>query len=177
MQGLSESLLTLSAFETDTAGDQFENVALGEILEEAIGKIKPLAREKHITIVNNVISENLNGNHYRLTDLFMILLDNAVKYSPNKSRIRIDSQKKDGKIEIRVTDQGIGMSVTEQKQIFKRFYRSDSARSKNKNGGYGLGLAIAKKVVESHKGTITVTSQVGAGSTFTVMLPKARINS
>ena len=121
MQGLSESLLTLSAFETDTAGDQFENVALGEILEEAIGKIKPLAREKHITIVNNVISENLNGNHYRLTDLFMILLDNAVKYSKANSKVVVDSEKKNKIVTVSVKDKGIGIDKKDLLHVFDSF--------------------------------------------------------
>jgi signal transduction histidine kinase len=106
--------------------------------------------------------------------LFIILLDNAVKYSDEKSSIEITTKQLDNGIQISVTDHGHGIEEKDLPYIFDRFYRVDSARTKTDISGYGLGLAIAKQIAETHNGSITVKSVIKKGSIFTVTLPISR---
>jgi heavy metal sensor kinase len=105
------------------------------------------------------------GNSNALQQLFTILLDNAVKYSTGGIDVSLAAK---GRAVVEVTDHGIGIAPEELPHVFERFYRADKARSR---GGTGLGLAIARRIAEIHGGTIDVTSEPGAGSTFTVTLP------
>lgn len=105
-----------------------------------------------------------------------ILLDNAVKYSSDKSNVTLTSSKyKRSLVRISVKDEGIGISRTDQDKIFNRFYRSDEARSRDDNGGYGLGLEIARNIAERHGGSIELKSRVGSGSTFSLVLPASKL--
>jgi signal transduction histidine kinase len=106
-----------------------------------------------------------------LTELMIILLDNAIKYSPNRSTITISSEKIDNAISFSVEDEGIGINQEDLSHIFDRFYRVDKSRSKEKVFGFGLGLSIAKKIVDLHNGNISVQSTKNKGSVFTVKLP------
>ena len=108
-----------------------------------------------------------------LTDVLTILIDNAIKYSPEKSLIIIESLEHENSVSIKIKDQGIGIKQTDISHLFDRFYRADASRSKLNVEGYGLGLSIAKRLVELQGGTIEVDSIVGTGSTFTVKLPKS----
>ena len=107
-----------------------------------------------------------------LTDVLTILIDNAIKYSPEKSTIVIESAVQDKTVELMVKDQGIGIREADKDHVFDRFYRADTSRSKLNVEGYGLGLSIAKRLIELQHGTVSVTSIVGKGSTFTIKLPK-----
>ena len=98
------------------------------------------------------------------------LLDNAVRYSPPGGRILVRAYVEGSNLVISVTDHGPGIPKTEQERIFERFYRADAARSRE-SGGTGLGLSIAKHLVEAHGGRIQVRSEVGVGSTFSMLLP------
>ena len=106
-----------------------------------------------------------------MTDLLVIILDNAIKYSNEKKSIFITSKKIDKKIFVFVKDQGIGISKKDLPYIFDRFYRADSARAKKDSGGYGLGLSIAKKIIEVHQGEIKMESKLGKGTTVIISLP------
>jgi signal transduction histidine kinase len=96
-------------------------------------------------------------------------LDNAVKYSPDHSAVKLASKKTDHHVLITVSDQGVGITEKDRLRIFDRFYQADKSRSKTV--GYGLGLSIAKEIVQSHKGSISVESKIGSGTTFTIQLP------
>ena len=98
------------------------------------------------------------------------LIDNAIRYSPEDTTVGVGLRQRDGLVQISVTDQGPGIAPEEQERIFERFYRIDAARSRH-TGGTGLGLSIVKHVVANHGGEITLWSQPGQGSTFTVRLP------
>ncbi len=178
IQALSESLLTLAQYQKPNGNTKIENLNLSKILDESIKKIAPIAKNKLIKIQprfnrsqNNNKNFQIKGNKFALVDLFVILLDNAVKYSKNGQSVVISSKHLNNSILISVEDYGIGIEKKDLPHIFDRFYRSDLARTKRTYGGYGLGLAIAKKIVEAHNGMISVTSKVGEGTKFIVKLP------
>lgn len=172
LQSLSESLLSLTQYQKTHGGTFHETLALREIIQTAVKKISPLAKLKQVSIVRKETTSSIYGDKYSLIDLVVILLDNAVKYSPKKSSVTIRTQKTKSGISISVTDRGAGIAKKDLPHIFDRFYRADEARSQTGTHGYGLGLSIAKKIVSLHKGTITVQSAIGKGSTFTVQLPE-----
>lgn len=171
LQSLSDNLLTLSQFQFKNGAGFFEDISLAEIMESVVKKIAPLARQKNISINNKVKNYNLKGDKQGLTELFVILLDNSVKYSKKNSSVFLTSNKTDSVVNIEVSDQGEGIKKEDLPYIFDRFYRVDKARSKEKITGYGLGLSIARKIVEMHGGNINVSSKLGKGTTFTVSLP------
>src|SRR3990167_9179975 len=160
LQSLSDQLLRLAQYEKPNGNLKFEKVSLVKIIEEAVRKIAPLAKQKQISIKKDLKEIEINGNKDSLIDLFVILLDNAVKYSASQKIIEIKTEKTDGYVMASVKDQGIGVSEKDLPHIFDRFFRADSARSKNKTDGYGLGLSIAKKIVEAHRGTISAESKL-----------------
>ena len=178
LQSLSESLLQLAQYQKPNGHTLFKKISIATIINNAVNNIKPIAKKKNITIRSDVEDCEVNGNKYSLEDLLKILLDNAVKYSPKNTTVNIMSKKTDGHIEIEVKDQGIGIDDKDNPHIFDRFYRADNTRSNNTHDGYGLGLSIAKKIVELHHGSISVISKIKKGSTFTICLPiKQEINS
>jgi len=168
---LSDGLLQLSQLETPKENLKFEKLSLKKIIKESIGQINPMARQKNILIKDQVKDFPINGSQYGLTDLLVIILDNAIKYSNEKKSIFITSKKIDKKIFVFVKDQGIGISKKDLPYIFDRFYRADSARAKKDSGGYGLGLSIAKKIIEVHQGEIKMESKLGKGTTVIISLP------
>ncbi len=171
LQVLSESLLELAQYQKPVGGMLMEKLMLNQIVDKAVHRVEPMAQQKKITIKKDIRNIILNGNIHGLSDLLVILLDNAIKYSNDKTNIYIKAVKTDGHVELSVKDQGIGIASTDLPHIFDRFYRADSARRKTTTGGYGLGLSIAKKIVNTHNGTIHVESSIGKGSTFIVRLP------
>ena len=168
---LSDSLLQLSQLETPKENLKLEKLSLKKIIEESIRQVDPMARQKNIYINNQVKDFQIKGSRYGIDGLFVTILDNAIKYSGEKKQIIITSKKSDKKIIISIKDQGIGISKEDLPHIFDRFYRADSARAKKSSGGYGLGLSIAKKIVETHKGDIKVESKLGKGTQIIISLP------
>jgi len=171
LQSLSEGLLQLAQYQKPNNQTKFEKVSLASIIRKSIQKVKPQAMKKAITIEDKSQDFEFEGDQYGLSDLLVILLDNAVKYSQKGKSVTITSERTGGSLLITVSDQGIGIDQKDLPHIFDRFYRADSARSKDETEGYGLGLSIAKKIVDNHHGAITVESKLGKGSTFTVRLP------
>jgi signal transduction histidine kinase len=112
------------------------------------------------------------GDELRLRELFLNLLDNAVKYSRPGGTVDIALTIEQTRARVSVIDHGIGIALEDQSRIFDRFYRTDNARAHTKKGT-GLGLSICAWIVESHRGRIEVQSKIGEGSTFTVLLPLA----
>jgi signal transduction histidine kinase len=172
MQKLSNYLLNLSRYQSDGSGVEFELINLKEIVENVIEKMEPVAKEKNKKIVKDLEDVKIKGNDVSLIELTTILLDNALKYSGEGKKVvvKLGSSKKNAILEIQ--DFGIGIRKTEIPHIFDRFFRADSSRNKETIDGFGLGLSIAKKIAEIHRGEIKVTSTVGKGSTFNVFLPK-----
>ena len=130
-----------------------------------------MAKKKEIKIANEVSKLSTKADKISIIELIVILLDNAIKYSPKKSVVVISSELQRNKVVLSVSDKGVGISYKDLPHLFDRFYRADSSRNKSEVEGYGLGLAIAKEIIDKHKGTISVRSILGKGSTFTVSLP------
>ena len=172
LQSLSESLLTLSENQLGNINQSFISLHLKTVLTKAYNLVKHNAKEKKIVVnISLAPQQKIDGNEGKLVELFTILLDNAIKYSPDETAISLSCDVVKKGIEIRVTDKGIGIDEKDIPHVFDRFYRSDSARSKVGAGGYGLGLSIAKKIVELHQGTIHIESAVNFGTTVLVWLP------
>ena len=139
-----------------------------------ITEIESLANQKSIEFENELDDVSILGDKESLTELFVILLDNAIKYSPAKSTINISVHKFDGHVEIKIKDRGIGIKASDLPHIFDRFYRADHSRNKEKVSGYGLGLSIAKNIVDLHSGTISANSKPGKGSEFVLKFKVAK---
>lgn len=171
LQTLSDSLLQLTQYQHTDGQSRMEKQDLSTIVTNAHKRITPMAKIKQITIKQSVGHFRIVCDKDKITDLFVILLDNAVKYSPKKTTVTIAAKRTDGHVIIDVKDEGVGIAQTDIPHIFDRFYRADTARSQSDEGGYGLGLSIAKKIVDAHHGIITVKSKLHKGSLFSVQLP------
>ena len=169
LKNLSDSLLELARENKQKIS--FEKLKVAEVLKDAVKKIDIRAKSKKIKIISKVNGATVMGNKDKLSELLVILLDNAIKYSPKNSQIKISAKKGKNQAVIKVADQGQGISEKDLPHIFERFYRSDAARNHQSEGGYGLGLAIAKKIIEEHSGKISVKSEVDKGSEFKIILP------
>ena len=170
LQSLSDGLLTLTRYGTPSNILKFEPTHLMDVVNQAVSKVDPLLMSKKIILKNKTHDVVVSGHRQSLIDLLVILFDNAIKYSPAGSTITLSSQTKGKQVLISVKDEGIGISQKDIPKIFDRFYRSDSSRTKTDVGGFGLGLSIAKKIIDNHHGHISVTSTPDKGSTFTVSL-------
>ncbi|MCX6806768.1 MAG: HAMP domain-containing sensor histidine kinase [Candidatus Berkelbacteria bacterium] len=171
LESLSGALLKLAKYQEDFKLE-FEKVVLTEVITEAYEKVEGLAKEKSIEFKNNFKEIYAKGDKQSLVELFVILLDNAIKYSPKESKISINVEKEKHGAIVKIKDQGIGIKALDLPHIFDRFYRADISRTKEKVDGYGLGLSIAKRIVELHGGTISANSKPGKGSEFIIKLPK-----
>jgi two-component system sensor histidine kinase CiaH len=169
LRALSEGLLRLA----NGAGQEIsvQPVEIGGIIKKSIERYAKAAEAKNMTIVRRIPASKVTGDPEALVELFSILIDNAIKYSDKSTKISISSKPRNKLLEVRIADQGRGIAAGDLPHIFERFYRTDSSRSRDGSGGYGLGLAIAKRIAELHKGYITVESDQGKGSAFTVSLP------
>jgi signal transduction histidine kinase len=169
LEALLNSLLRLGQLESDELRQSFINLTVQPIVLAAIGQISQQAEAKHINVVNESKNEPLIGDADSLVQLLVILLDNAVKYSPEKSTVTILTKRYQQTTVITVRDQGIGIGPKALDHVFDRFYRADKARGGN--NGFGLGLSIAQHIASLHNGTITLTSTVGKGTRVDVTLP------
>lgn len=171
MSDLTGKLLQFARFDNNRIKIEKQVFNLSNLGKEVCHNFSQTAQGKNIKVVFNSVEEiNINADKLLIKQLLYILLDNAVKYSPQNSEVKCDINKDENKIYIKISDNGIGIAKEEQEQIFERFFRSDKARSRN-NEGLGLGLSMALMIAEQHQGDIKVESELGKGSTFTVILP------
>jgi signal transduction histidine kinase len=171
LKALSEGLLRLA--QGNELPIKGRVVSLKAVIEEVTNRTEKQASAKKIKIENKARNILLTGDFQSLVELFVILVDNAIKYSPNRSTVKLSSKRQGKLAEISVQDSGLGIKASDLPRIFDRFYRADNSRSKENTGGYGLGLAIARKITEAHKGFIEVKSIHQKGSTFMVSIPVA----
>ncbi|MBC8014285.1 MAG: sensor histidine kinase [Sporomusaceae bacterium] len=171
MGKLVATLLTLARADSNQIEMDFCGVLLSDLLRDIIEQIQPIAEMKAIHISAEIDSQiEVKGDRERLYQLFVILLDNAVKYTPVQGHITVTSHIKHGLVHVSIQDTGIGISQKDIPFIFERFYRGDKVRSRD-DGGSGLGLAIAKWIIEKHSGKIRVNSVKGEGTQFHLQLP------
>lgn len=171
LRQLTSGLLTL-ARENNDGINTSETARLNDVLTGAIARVASAAAKKKITINSTPPSKKLlvSGDITHLTEVFVILLDNAVKYSDEKQTVRLTTQEQDSHVIITITDTGIGISESSLPYVFERFYRADNARTQSGQNGHGLGLSIAKQLVEQNGGTIEMSSKEQEGTTATVRL-------
>ena len=171
-----EGLFTLSMADAGQLHLESEPVYINELLEEACALVTSRARKKGIAILRHLDQEfPYTGDEAFLHQLFLIFLDNAIKYSPEKSVLHVSLEEVDGMIRVRFQDHGIGIAAKHLPFIFERFYRAAPSNGGDSHSG-GLGLAIAQAIARAHGGSIECTSEVGAGSSFTVVLPLVPIS-
>jgi signal transduction histidine kinase len=172
MTHLVGDLLTLARSDSNTIQLSLETFDFHPQAERAIDSVRPLAAAKQISLhLNSPASLITIGDPQRLSQLLYILLDNAIKYTPNGGELRLSLKIVGQQLCISVQDTGIGIKEEDYQRIFERFYQSDKSRSRQM-GGHGLGLSIAKWIVETHKGKIKVTSELRKGSTFMIHIPQ-----
>ena len=152
------------------AESRFVPIQLMDLIDRVYHMLQPLAGKQGITLECETEDLTVNGDQTKLQQAFSNLIDNAIKYSPEDTVIKIKLYKKGRNAVVDITDQGIGISEADQAHIFDRFYRVDKARSRG-SGGTGLGLSLVDNIVKQHGGAISVKSALGEGSTFTIELP------
>jgi len=170
LESLSGALLKLSRFD-EANKIEFRNIKIGEVIEIAYKKVESLAKKKSIDFVMDFFEVKVLGDRQSLVELLVILFDNAIKYNPKNSKISVSTFKEQKYFVVKVKDLGNGIKNSDLPHIFDRFYRADQSRNKVKADGYGLGLSIAKRIVELHSGQISVVSTLGKGSEFIIKLP------
>ncbi len=169
-----ENLFVLARIDGQELALELETVSLMPLLEEIAAVVAPLAEERGIALECSLDAvHSISGDAVMLVQVFLNLLDNAIKYNREGGRIRILLREKPSFVRVDVTDTGVGIPRPELKHIFDRFYRVDKEFSR-REGGAGLGLSLARRIVELHGGRITVQSNPGKGSTFSVFLPTTR---
>ncbi len=177
LRAIVEDLLSLAKLEQEEDKSPVileEELLLKNLLNAAIQVCLPKATEKNIKINLNCREDvKAKFNFQLLEEAVVNLIDNAIKYSDSEKEINVIAGKIDSEITITVQDQGRGIKVEHLPRIFERFYRVDKARSR-KLGGTGLGLAIVKHIARAHHGSVTVESEIGKGSRFSIHLPDSR---
>ena len=171
---LVQDIIELSRVQVGRPLGPPEPVLLAEVVSDAVDRVRTKADARSITIETGSSSALVLGDHESLVTAVRNLLDNAVAYSNPGTRVGVGvtARPADGLVDLAVVDQGIGIPEEAQARLFERFYRVDPARSRD-TGGTGLGLSIVKHVVADHGGEVTVWSEPGRGSTFTIRLPLA----
>jgi len=167
MTVLVEGLLMLARSDAGVADMPLSPLDLSEVLSDVLAEMRSLAEFKRIQLRPSLAKLVISGNRPALHRAFLVLLDNALKYSLEGGEVMVTLS--DSSIQIK--DFGAGISSEDLPHIFKRFYQADRARSQ---GGYGLGLSLAETIVKAHGGSIEVSSVLGEGSTFRVVLSAAK---
>lgn len=172
MSKLVSDLLFLARADSDQVMFEKRFFPLNDVLMEAVILMQPLADKKKIGLDANIKQvQDFYGDEARIKQLAVILVDNAIKYTHEGGSIRVGLDFRDSQFEITVADNGEGIAKEHLSRIFERFYRVDKARSRE-GGGTGLGLSIAEWIVKGHRGSISVSSAKGKGTTFKVFLPR-----
>ncbi|MCA8942958.1 MAG: PAS domain-containing protein [Planctomycetes bacterium] len=174
MQSLVLDQLTLAKLEANEAPLDRQRVDLRPLVESSLATIEPIASTKSLRIgfEPSLLAAEVEGDRELLRQVVTNLIDNAVKYTPDEGRVVVRLMVDDANVTFSVEDSGLGLSAEDRRRVFERFYRVDSARSRDV-GGTGLGLSIVRNVAVAHGGDVSVESELGKGSTFRVRLPRA----
>jgi heavy metal sensor kinase len=171
MSSVIGKLLFLARSDAGKEQLTFEDVELKGLITGLASNIEALAQDKGIKFAVDAHEELMvSGDKVKLRQLFINILENAVRYTPTAGHISVSLVKQESNAVVSISDTGIGIPPEHLPHIFERFYRVDKARARA-DGGVGLGLAIAKIITESHKGKIEVESELGKGTTFRISIP------
>lgn len=172
LNDLTTDFLELSRLESGRTHFEREPVHLGGLVQESLEVVRAQAESKEIKLETEIDPSltPVHGDRKILKQLLLNLLTNAIKYSPPESVVTVVLRSEGNEVLMEVRDTGRGISPEDQKRLFQRFYRAGNAQDEVQ--GTGLGLVIAKRIAESHEGSISVESTLGKGSTFTVRLPE-----
>lgn len=168
---ITEDLLKLAALESDKVKSEPRPYRLDNQIRSLILTCEPQWMEKFINMDVSLKESEITADEDLLSQVWINLIHNSIKFTPQAGSIKVTLHPSGQHIEFRISDTGIGISDEDRVHIFGRFYKADKSRT-NSGGGSGLGLSIVKKIIEMHKGVIEVESKIGAGTTFTVSLPK-----
>jgi heavy metal sensor kinase len=170
--GMINAMLEISEFEAGVANMNISQVDISTLIEEACDLFQPLAEDKGLVIKTKIPAQCLlHGDKNKLQRAVTNLLDNAIKYTPAGGIITVAAEEGKREVNISFHDSGIGIAADDLPHIFDRFYRADKSRSEP---GAGLGLSLVMAIVQAHGGDIRVSSIPGAGSTFTIVLPRGK---
>jgi len=171
MLKMINSWLRVISVDINKLKDGFTPISISKPIANALESLSSLAARKNIEIVNEV-SENLHpvsGDSLSLSEVFVNIIGNSIKYSPDGTRVVIKAEEQGNNLTISIKDSGIGISQEDLPHIFEGFYRGKS--SQETATGHGIGLAVARQIIEAHNGSISVESELGKGTTFLVSLP------
>jgi len=171
-----EGLLALSRLDTGEVKPEWVRFDLAELVATTADQMSLLAEDKHITVVCDCAERvMIEGDQSRLKQVVVNLLDNAIKYTPDGGRIRLEITREEGSAVLDVVDDGIGIPAEALPHVFKRFFRVDGSRSREQGaGGAGLGLSIVKSICDAHGARVEVSSTPGQGSRFRIRQPLAQ---
>jgi len=173
MSRLTEDLMTLARVESGEQSFRFEAISAMDLLRDADQTLREIAKSRGIELrVVESVEDKVQADRDAIHQVFVNLVDNAIKYAPGGTEVQLGARMKDGQVEFFVRDFGTGIPSEHLARLFERFYRVDKARSRE-SGGTGLGLAIVKHIVKKHGGSVAAQSEVNRGSEFTFSLPLA----
>lgn len=172
MTSLVDDILMISRLESRGAKTDIVPIRVSELIDEMVSSLAPQAAERTVLIHKQCDDFFIYADLRQMTELFMNLLTNAVKYNNPGGEVWITAKKQGVEMRLTVRDSGVGIPKESLVRIFERFYRVDKGRSR-KQGGTGLGLSIVKHVVSFYHGTVQVNSEMGKGSVFTICMPVA----
>ncbi|WP_326512028.1 HAMP domain-containing sensor histidine kinase [Clostridium intestinale] len=166
---LGDNLLKLATLDSDQVELQLKSYRLDKQIRSTILSLEPHWERKNIKFEIFMDEVEIIGDEGMLNQVWTNLIHNSIKFTEENGQIKIYLSKLQDKVEFKIIDTGIGIDEEEQLHIFERFYKADKARARS-IGGNGLGLSIVKRIIEVHKGSIEVQSELGNGSTFTIYL-------
>src|ERR1019366_8253891 len=173
MSRLTDQLLTLSRRDAGMEQLTLAHLPLNSLILDVVETLRPLADSRQIGLhleEDGMATIQIKGDEGRLRQVFINLLDNALKYTPSEGKVVVRIEKQGQSVTVVVEDTGIGIASEHLPRVFDRFYRVDKARSREE-GGTGLGLSIAESIVKAHGGTIELQSTIGRGTVCCVILP------
>lgn len=173
LRNLTSHLLHLNRHDNDTI-EAFEDIPAQELFEAAASRLSRLIEKRNASVEFNGGDIALHGSRDYLVDLLSILIDNAIKYSPDQPQVNVSVRRvksPNENVVLSVRDRGSGIARHDLPHIFNRFYRANHSRSKDEADGFGLGLSMVKRIAHLHNADIRVKSELGKGTTFSVIFP------